>query len=236
MPTVCASMSRGRMMRLTRLDDCGVPVPGPTGSLVTKGFIQVVATPVYQDQEDITQTDANGDTCVDDQSDPALRWLTLQIDLCNIDPDAVNIITGAPLVVDDATPTPNTTGFRWDTATLGTASFALELWSGISGQGCAVGGNEQYGYWLYPYVVQAQINEYTVANAALTLSMTARTSGGSGWDVGPYDIRRDATTPATLEPLLTPIGPTQHGHFEITSAPLPTPGCGAVELPEPVEP
>lgn len=229
--TQCAALSRGRMMRLTRLDDCGTPVPGPTGSLATKGFVQVVATPVYQDQEDITQTDANGDTCVDDQSDPALRWLTLQIDMCNIDPDAINIITGAPLVLNDAT-VPESVGFRWDAATLGTANFALEIWSGISGQACT-GGEPSFGYWLYPFVVQAQINEYTVANAALTLSMTARTSAGSLWDVGPYDVRRDGTVPATLEPLLTAIGPTQHGHFEITSAPLPTPGCGAVELPVP---
>lgn len=233
MPTVCGAMSRGRVARLTRLDECGAPVPGPTGSLVTSGLIQVVATPVYQDQEDISQTNANGDICIDDQSDPALRWLTLQIDMCNVDPDAVNIITGAPLVVDDATPTPNDVGFRWDAATLGKAAFALELWSGIKGQPCGAGDTQNYGYWLYPFVVQAQINEYTWANAALTLSMTARTQAGSLWDVGPYDVRRDATTPATLEPLLTAIGPTDHAHFEFSSAPTPTPGCGAVELPAP---
>lgn len=232
--TYCGGLSRGRRMRLTRLDDCGAPVPGPTGSLVTTGFVQVVATPVYQDQEDITQTDANGDTCVDDQSDPALRWLTLQLDFCRIDPDAINIITGAPLVVDDATPAPSSVGFRWDAGVLGTANFALEVWSGIAGQACAAGADTPtFGYWLYPFVVQAQINAYTVANAALTLSMTARTSAGSLWGVGPYDVVRSAATPATLTPLATPIGAEDHGHFEFTSAPLPAAGCGAVELPAP---
>ena len=44
--------------------------------------MSVTATPVYQDQEDITQTDANGDLCIDDQSDPALRWLELNMLLC----------------------------------------------------------------------------------------------------------------------------------------------------------
>jgi hypothetical protein len=219
-------------MRLTRLDDCGVPDPGPTGSLVTKGFVQVVTTPEYQDQEDITQTDANGDQCVDDQSDPALRWLGLQIDFCNIDPDAINIITGAPIVTNDAV-VPESVGFRWDASVLGTANFALEIWSGIAGQACTTGGFPDYGYWLYPYVVQAQIGEYTIANAALTLSLTARTSPGSGWGVGPYDVRRDALTPFAPGPLLTAITATDHGHFEISSAPLPTPGCGAVELPAP---
>ena len=233
MPTQCGSMSRGRMMRLTRLDDCGTPVEGPASTLVTKGFVQVVTTPEYQDQEDITQTDANGDTCVDDQSDPALRWLGLQIDFCNIDPNAIEIITGAPLVVDDAAPTPNAVGFRWDAAVLGTANFALEIWSGIAGQACGASGFETYGYWLYPYVVQAQIGEYTVANAALTLSLTARTSPGSGWGVGPYDVVRDVLTPFAPAPLVTPITATDHGHFQFTDAPLPTPGCGAVVLPAP---
>lgn len=231
MATVCSSLARGKMLRLTRLDDCGIPVEGATSTLVTEGFVQVVATPVYQDQEDITQTNANGGNCIDDQSDPALRWLTLAVQLCNIDPFAINIITGDPVVVDDASPTPNTVGFRWDSAVSGTANFALEVWSGKPGQACDAAGFEQFGYWLYPFVVQAQIGEYSVLNGALTLTFTARTSAGSGWDVGPYNIRRDATVPATLEPLLTAIGATQHGHFEVTSAPLPTPACGAVALP-----
>jgi hypothetical protein len=233
MPTQCGAMSRGRVMRLTRLDDCGLVVPGPAATLVTSGFVQVVATPVYQDQEDISVTNANGDLCVDDQSDPALRWLTLQMDFCNIDPDAINIISGAPLVVDDAAPTPNDVGFRWDTATLGTANFALEVWSGIKGQGCTEGGFENFGYWLYPYVVQAQLNEYTVAAAGLTLSLTARTSAGSGWGVGPYDVVRDVLTPFAPGPLVSPITATQHGHFQFTNAPLPTAACGAVVLPAP---
>jgi hypothetical protein len=231
--TQCLPLARGKMMRLTRLDECGAPVPGPTGSLVTKGFIQVVSTPVYQDQEDITQTDANGDNCIDDQSDPALRWFTLQMDFCNIDPDAINIITGAPLILNDAA-TPESIGFSWDAETLGTANFALELWAGVAGQACSTAGFKDYGYMLYPYVVQAQINEYTVANAALTLSMTARTSTGSLWDVGPYaDVMRSAVTPATLTALTTPIRPTEHGRIFKSSAPLPTPSCGAVELPAP---
>jgi hypothetical protein len=230
MATDCSSLARGRAMRLTRLDECGVPVEGPASTVVTKGYVSVTVTPVYSDVEDITQTDANGDTCIDDQSDPALRWLTLSMVFCLIDPDAINIITGDPLVLDDAA-VPNTVGYRIDQAVTGTANFALELWSGRPGQACGVGETESFGYWLFPYVVQAQWGEWVIENGALTLTLTARTSSGSGWGVGPYDIRRDATVPATLEPLLTAISPTQHVHFQTTSAPIPTAGCGAVALP-----
>ena len=220
MANLTAGLARGRAMRLTRLDECGVPAEGPDSSLTTGGFVQVVTTPVYQDAEEIQVSNANGELCIDDSADPALRWLTTAITLCRINPMAINILTGDPMVTDDATPTANTVGFRIDSAVTGTANFALEIWSGMPGQACGV-GSEGFGYWLYPYVVQGQWGEWTVGNAGLTLDITARTSAGSGWDVGPYDIRRDATTPATLEPLLTPISDTQHMHFERSSAPIP---------------
>lgn len=231
MANQCSSMARGRAMRLTRLDACGVPVEGPDSTVVTSGFVQVVTTPVYQDAEEIQVPNANGELCIDDQADPALRWLTTAITFCNINPVAVNILTGDPIVFDDATPTADSVGFRIDAAVTGTAAFALEIWTGIPGQACGVGGTEQFGYWLYPFVVQGQFGEWTVGNAGLTLDITARTSAGSGWGTGPYsDVRRDATT-SELEPLLTPITETQHMHFEKTSAPVPPAGCEPLALP-----
>lgn len=231
MANVCSSMARGRTARVTRLDSCGVPVEGLTSTIVTGGFVQVLTTPLYQDAEEIQVLNANGDLCIDDQADPALRWLTTAITMCNVNPLLVNILTGDPIVSDDATPTANTVGYRIDTATTGTAAFALELWSGIPGQACGVGGTEGFGYWLYPFVVQGQWGEWTWGNAGLNLEITARTSAGSGWGVGPYDIRRDGAVPATLEPLLTPITETQHMHFETTTAPIPVAGCEPLALP-----
>ena len=231
MPTQCGPLSRAKAIRLTRLDECGVPVDGLVSVVSSTSFVSITTTPVYTDQEDIQITNANGDLCIDDQSDVALRWLELNILLCNIDPDAVNIITGAPLVVDDTPVTPNTVGFNWDSATDGSANFALEVWSGVPGQPCDAAGFPTYGYWLYPFVVQSQIQEYVAELGGLQLSFTARTSAGSGWGVGPFDVRRDAVTPFGPEPLLTAIGATTHGHFEFTTLAPPTPVCGATALP-----
>ena len=228
MATVCGGMARGRVMRLTRLDECGAVVEGVCSTLVTDGFILVTDTPNFQDPEDITQANANGDLCVDDQSDPALRWLDLTIQLCRTDPDAITMMTGDPVVSDDDTPV-NTVGYRVDAALTGSANFALEVWSGVPGTACT-GGFQTYGYWLFPWVKQARLGESTVQNAAHVTNLTARTQAGSAWGLGPYSIRRDATIPATLEPLLTAIGATQHKHFQFTDAPLPTSACGCVEL------
>lgn len=229
MPVICSNQARGKMMRLTLLDECGAVVEGPASTLVSKAFVSITSTPNYLDAEEITQADANGDICIEDRSDPQLRWIDLSIIVCVTDPSMINLITGDPLVLDDAA-TPNTVGFRINAALTGTANFALEVWSGITGQACAVGGFTQYGYWLYPWVKDAQWGEWVHQNGALTLTFTARAVNESQWGVGPYNIRRDAVTPATLEPLLTAIDDDDFVHFEVTSAPLPTPACGAVAL------
>lgn len=231
MATLCRPEARGKVIRITKLDACGAPVEGATSTLVTKSFVSVQNTPNYTDPEEIQQLDANGDICVDDQTDPAFRWIDLTITLCTTDPFFVNLVTGDPLVVDDATPTPNTVGWRIDSDLTGTANFALEVWTGITGQACDPGGFPEYGYWLYPWVTQARWGEWTIENGPLLTTFTARTKGGSGWGVGPYNIRRDATTPATLEPLLTAIGPTTHLHRQVTTLAPPTPACGAIVLP-----
>lgn len=232
MAVKCVSLSRGKMLRITKLDECGNIVEGPASTLVTKAFVSATITPNYQEPEEITQPDANGDRCIDDQSDVSLRWLDLSLIICTLDPTMINLITGDPLVVNDAV-APDTVGFRMDADLTGTASFALEIWSGVTGQACTVGGFPEYGYWLFPWVKDARWGEWVIQNGALTLTFTARAIFGGGWGVGPYDIRRDAVTPETLEPLLTAIGASQPMHFEVTSAPLPTPACGAVVLPAP---
>lgn len=229
--TVCVPLARGRRMRLTRLDACGEPAPGATGQLVTDGMVSVAVAPNYQDPEDITQPNANGDLCIDDQGNPVLRWLDLTIIMCRIDPDAFNIVTGNPLVVNDAL-TPESVGFRVDGEQTGTANFALELWSGVTGQACDAEGNQQFGYWLFPFVVKARVGEWTVANAALTLTLTARTSVGSLWGTGPasYLVRRDAVSD-TPEVLLTAIDDDTHVHYETVTVAPPAAACGAIALP-----
>lgn len=233
MAVTCATMSRGRMLRITKLNECGAVVTGAGSTVVASAFVSGTFTPNYADVQEIETLDANGSICVSDRSAVALRWIDIELVLCSWDPTMINLITGDPLVSDDAAPTPNTVGFRIDTELTGSANFGLEFWSGITGQACDPAGNPSFGYWLFPWVKDAQWGEWTIQNDAITATFTARAVPGGLWGVGPYDVRRDAAVPATLEPLLTPIGANQPMHFEVSSAPLPTPACGAVALPAP---
>ena len=81
-------------------------------------------------------------------------------------------------------------------------------------------------------MVQARIGTWSIANAALTLTFTARTSTGSAWGTGPdsYLVRADATL-GTPEQILTAIDDTDHLHFETVSIAPPAAACGAIALP-----
>lgn len=231
MTTLCRSLSRLARVRLTRLDACGAIAPGPTGTLVSNAYVNIDSSPVYLDPEEITQINGNGDICISDQGNPQLRWYDLTMVLCQVDPMAVNVITGNPLVVDDATPTPNTVGFRVDGVLTGTTNFALEVWTGIPNQPCDSAGNREYGYWLFPFVKQARLGDSSFANAALNMTFTARTEVDSKWGTGPaaYLVRRDAVA-ATPEVLLTAIGADTHMHYEVVTVAPPAALCGGSVL------
>ncbi|MEU2510170.1 hypothetical protein ABZ621_36530 [Streptomyces sp. NPDC007863] len=235
MATECVRLARGRRIRLTRENECGAVVEGPNSTLTTDAIVTGTITPNYADPTEISILNGNGDECISDRSRPALRWLDINLNVCVWDPWFINLVTGDPVVVDDATPTPNTVGWSIDTDLTGSANFGMEIWSNITGQACDPGGNPKYQYWLFPWVKDAQWGEWVpYQNDGITATFTARAVAGGAWGVGPYDdVLRSAVTPATLTPLLTPIGATQPMRTITTSAPLPAVACGATVLPVP---
>lgn len=232
MATICSSQGRLVRMRLTRLDECGVPVVSACSVVVTDGAVSVGVTPTYLDADEIEETNGNGDLCIVDRKPPQFKWDEIELVLCNIDPDAWNIITGQDLVLDDATPTANTVGFKQQ-ANVPVSNFALEIWTKVTGAPCGDAEQLPYGYWLFPWITQGTVGEFSFENAGLTLTLNAITSGNSPWGVGPdtYLVRRDAAT-ETPETLLTPgIGADDHMHFEVVTVAPPAAACGCVALP-----
>lgn len=227
--TICSSMARGVRMRLTRLDSCGTPVEGACSTVVSSGFVSVGVSPVYRDPDEIEIVNANAELCIADRTCPQFKWNELEMVFCNVDPDIWNIVTGDALVLNDAT-IPEAVGFRQSGNDLCTANFALEIWSGVTGIPCTDPAEKPFGYWLFPFVGQGTVGDFTFENDGLQLTLNAITFDGSPWGVGPYPtVRRDATT-GTLEALLTPIGEDDHMHFELVTAPPPDAACGCIPL------
>lgn len=227
MATECLKPLRGKRMRITKLNACGAYAAGAASVVVTSGFVSVAQTANYRDPDEYEVVNANGDLCINERSDPQLKWLDLVITLCEVDVEAVNLMTGSPLVLDEATPTPNNVGFRTREGV--TANFALEIWTDLAGAAC-VGSSQKYGYVLLPWIKSGTVGDVTVENAAASFTVSARTSAGSQWGTGPYDVRNTAEVSPVPAPLLSPIASNDHRHIEVVTLAPPAAACGASEL------
>ena len=232
MSSVCMKPVGGTRMRLTKVDECGVPLTGPGScSIVSKGFVSVARTAQFADPDEFLVKNAGGEICLNERSAPTFQWYNFEITFCEVDPEIVNLLTGSPLVMDDAT-TPRAVGFRTREGANVNANVALELWTRMGGRNCS-GGQAQYGYYLAPLIVEGYVGDLTFENGPASFVVTgARSKGGGGWGVGPYDVvNATAGTPGP-SPLLQPMTDLDHDHFQMTTlAPPAVPAeCGCVEL------
>lgn len=172
---------KARVVRLTRLDACGVVVTG-NGSLVTDGFISVEIAPSYDDGETFQQKNAWGDFCVNEQDDPRLTEVGLSVNFCKVVPEAYDIVANARTIVSGA-------------AAVGAAfgedaiadRFALEAWTKVPGQACGATGDPLWVYWVFPNVGGGRVGGITLENGLATFPTEARTKGApASWGDGPY--------------------------------------------------
>lgn len=133
MAASCYSVVRGKRVRVTRLDGCGVPpVPTTTNSLVvSSGFISVQYELDYEDGDEFIQKNANGELCINDRSCDQFKRVMVTISFCEVDPDLFSLITANAVEVDASG---IDVGFRISEG-VDCSNFTLELWSGIDGSG-----------------------------------------------------------------------------------------------------
>lgn len=227
-----SSFLQGLVVRATRLDECGLPDYGPCGSIVSEGFINIELEDQQTDAQEISQTLANGRRCYYVETPKLLNNVQATIEMCDVDPEFFEMMTGSPLVLDDATPTPQPQGFTTDSASYGVANVALELWMNLADGGCTGGAQaRRWGYYLLPWLYQGTVGKPTVENGAVNFTISeARTRDGNQWGVGPYNIQR--TAGGVLSPLFSPLTSTTHDLlYKVNLAP-PTPTDGCVTLVE----
>jgi hypothetical protein len=231
MASKCFSLVRGRAMRVTKLDGCGFPVPGPDAVVVTDGFITVGLTANTDEGTEINVTNAAGKVCILDSPAPKFTGYDVTVEFCQVDPALFSLMTGQEVVMDAATPTPNAVGFKMNTdVDADESGFALELWSNVPATVCEAGQGTLYGYFLIPFLKGGVLGDFTIGNDAVNFTLSgANSKDGNGWDEGPYDVVPDA---ANLPgPLLDPLDPNDHLLMQLTTvAPPDTETCGAQAL------
>jgi len=227
MATYCLKPVKGLKMRAVSLDSCGAIVSGTKKMVVTDGFVSIEQRAVYRDPTEYELVNASGDYCVNERDAARLRWIELTITLCGVDPELVNIMTGSPLVMNDAT-IPEAVGFRTRENVAG--NFGLEIWTDLGGSAACAGGTKAYGYFLLPWIRDGVIGDLTIENGVANFQVVqARTSANSGWGTGPFNIRNTVLTPTPAK-LITAISATDHRHFQMTTLAPPAAVCGAQTL------
>jgi hypothetical protein len=180
MPTRTLASVKGRTMRLTMLDACGTPLDtdDECRTVVSDGFISVSVQGVYDDPARYQSRNIYGSLCVNDSEPPELLRSTVQISLCDVNPDVLTVMRAAEPVLHngEAIGVHLPTGREWQ-------GFALEIWTKN------VNGCEQWGYMSIPYCRNARLSDsLTIALTNLTVSVEADAlPATSAWGVTPYD-------------------------------------------------
>lgn len=193
MATKTLNSIKGRRLRLTRLDDCGDVVVGPCTTVVTEGFIQVEFAPEVEAGEEYLLKNAWGDFCVSERDGDRFKWVNLTIEMCDVDPDVLDIVANGNPIISSGDTIGTTIG-----TTAASGGFALEVWTKQAGADCN-GGTPEYGYFVAPFVKNGRLDgSITIENGTLTISMAAQGfAAPASWATGPYgDDPLQASFPA----------------------------------------
>ncbi|AYD82015.1 major tail protein [Mycobacterium phage Saguaro] len=227
---------KGKTLRLTKINSCGMPIAGPRNRLVTNGYVSLGLTAVMRDATDLTQDNAEGKECVVDRTEPERRWYTPALELCNVDPDVVTMLTGWETVLDA---NDEVVGFRDDKKIESEFGVAFELWtSGKSEDDCPdipdsdailtqTGSGRKYGYFLFGGTEWVP-GDITISAAVATLTLTGRTIALPHWGRGPYNVTHNAAG----EPVRLLQPTSKKEHLTVFRTPLAPPEAtdGAVAL------
>lgn len=229
-----ASLLRGRLMRATMLDRSGRPIYGDSSVVTTEGFITASMTTSTEEGEAITVTKANGNICVSEPGAPSFSGFGAEIEFCDVDFALFEILTGQPVVLDAYGVIIGIT--ETTSVDLTGVNFALELWLGAVGNtsGPSANADGQWGYMLMPFVGGGVIGDVSVANAAISFTVTGmKTKDGGRWGAGPHNVELVAGVPA---PLSTPMGPKDHRRTQFVEVAPPEVFVGATPLLDPSTP
>lgn len=220
---------KGVRLRATKINRCGLPIPGPRNRIITDGFVSVSLNPVMKDREELEQTNAEGKVCVQDTTPAIRKHHSAELVLCNVNTGLITLLNGWPTVLGYDN---SAIGFQDKAEVDGDYGVALEIWTGgRSDADCpaqtvdsifsAPTSGKNYGYLLFG------ATEFTLGNIEVNagianFTMTGITVPIPQWGRGPYNV---AATDSSGTPgrLLTTVGDT--AHFTLFRTPVAPPAA-----------
>lgn len=177
-----AASVTGSHIRITRLTSSGSLLVGPSASYVTKQFVSLSITPEYEDGDEFSQKSASGTVCVSFKTADTLKRVTLQVALCNPDPEFTEMASGGKLLSKAGK------SIGWAAPAIGVDALpngiAVEVWSkAISGG--KQSGTDPYWHWLVPYATLRSSGDITIENGITATAFEGWGVGNAGFGSGP---------------------------------------------------
>jgi hypothetical protein len=177
---------QGTVLRIVKLDACGVPVTGASSAVViTDGYVSVEFDPQYVDGDVFQTKKANGNLCLNKIGRNVYGNTNLNINMCVVDPDAHVLMLGARLISTSAPVSGTGVAYGYNNPE---AHFSLETWQPLAGQSACdpVTGLQRYLYWAWPHVWNGKKLSGTIENGPLEVNLSAMTNYPSAlWGDGP---------------------------------------------------
>lgn len=201
---------------MTRLDSCCKPPSSgtPNSFVVSDSFITLNLKAELEAPDEFVVKLANGKLCINEIGCATLKRYTVEVTLCNADPDLFEIMGGVNKVLDF---NGDVVGYEIDQDLGQCGKFSMEFWTRVPQSQClSDGGLTQYVYWLLPCLQNGRVGDVSIANGPLEFSFTADAIPSSSWGIGPFDVvAQDGSN--TAGPLLDSIGCAVAVHVQLTT-------------------
>jgi hypothetical protein len=211
-----AASIQGVSIRVTRLDAAGNLLTGPQDSYTTSAFMRLSFTPEYEEGDEITEKGANGVVCVSYKAPDTLKRITMELAICEPDPELSALLSGGLLLRKDLSNggATNNKSIGWAAPGVGDDpagnGVAIEAWShAVSGGKRA--GVLPYFHWVFPYAKFRQSGDRVIENGLMANTFEGYGLGnvnfGSGidgrWEFPvaaerPYAYARSSWAPTSL--------------------------------------
>lgn len=180
-PLRCDSPIQGLVLRIVKLNACGIPVTGTTAAgaaqVVFDGFTQVAAAPQYDNGARKISRKANGTLCQNFKLPDQYTNDEVTVDFCAWNP-GIPVVTLAARLLSATEPGTGTGFARGTWANYAPAHFSLEVWQAPP-QSCAADGIVRYPYVAWPHLSDGKQGNWSIGEDPSVMQIIANTYDGS---------------------------------------------------------
>lgn len=216
-PVLCESPILGEIVRIIKLNSCGVPASGTADAvIVMDAFTQVQNEPQYDTGDRKITRKANGLPCVNKKLPDLYVGENLTIDFCSWNPGLLLATINARLITG-TTPSSGTGNIMAEGVDPG--RWSLELWTGVDGD-CDPNGDRYYTYHAWPNVGDGKRGSTTFGNDPTNLQIMGTTYRASAlWTAGASWLGANQ------------IAAGDHYAWNLTTTPPPSATCSILDYP-----